>query len=580
VKTLLQFIRGASLGSLMAGVFVAVALVAGLSEGANRLVFIGVAGAGMIYQLIPGRKPVINALGSLGVAILGCVSGIVSGFGLLEVALIAGGLIASLWLLRSSSRAWSLSPRLSSALSLIIVLAALIPLVIGGETLGHDESAYALKARSWLEGTPDTGWSLHRAPALSVYGYLILAAGGEEAALRSIGVLALAGLAGATWWLGARMLRGAVGPLAAIVVVAGPAIQRRATEYLTDIPSAALLVVCMVIVWREYEERTGGPSFRLLWLLPFAWGAFYLRYQSVLAFGLIGLSVLVLWWPKVKRKPVPLLATALLGLVGLIPHFAFSTSETGSPLGIIGITGSAGGREYLGEGLVDYALLSGWHLFGLLGLPVVVSFVWWSIDSWSTRGDRLKSSFLAIPAVGQVLTLGVLSHGEARFIFFPMALMSIGAVAGFIDLSSRWSSPVRAGTRLALISLLIGSLALSIAASRRAVDSRIRSNEPIELSAEFVGEGIEGRECAVLTSYAPQVTFYSECHTDIFRAELDAESSIARMDGGEKFMILVEDGKRQPTGDDLNALIARTESGPWVVAGERSSAEVYEFASD
>lgn len=579
----MQLVRGAALGGLVSGALLALALVFDLTEGTNRLIFVVVALAGLIFFLLPSRRAATSALGgvgALGVSAFGLGSGLYGGLGVLEVAMVSGGALAALWLFGGFTARWYPSARWSAFLILVVVVVALIPLVIGGETLGHDESAYGLKARSWLEGTPATGWSLHRAPALSAYGYLVLAVGGEEALLRSIGPLALGGLAAATWWLGARMLGGAVGPVAALLIVAGPAIQRRGTEYLTDIPSAALLVICMVIVWKEFGERAEGPSFRLLWLLPFAWAAFYLRYQSVLAFGLIALAALVLWWPKLKHRPAPVLATAALGVVGLVPHFVFSISETGSPIGIMRITTSAGGRQYLGEGLVDYALLSGWHLFGLLGLPVVIFFLWWLIDSWGEPATRAKSLFLAIPAVGQVLALGILSHGEARFIFFPMALVSVGAVAGAIDVTGRWSAPLRTGSRAALVSLLIGSLALSIASARASVDSRIWSNEPVELAADAVEEASAGQECAVMTSYAPQVTFYSECRTDIFRPERDAETEIAGLGAEERFMILIEGGKRQPTGEDLDELIAETGSGPLVIAGERSSAEVYEFASD
>jgi len=56
------------------------------------------------------------------------------------------------------------------AILFFVVTIALVRAIIEGGALGHDESAYALKARSWLIGTPDTGWQLHRAPALSILG--------------------------------------------------------------------------------------------------------------------------------------------------------------------------------------------------------------------------------------------------------------------------------------------------------------------------------------------------------------------------------------------------------------------------
>jgi hypothetical protein len=177
------------------------------------------------------------------------------------------------------------------------------------------------------------------------------------------------------------------------------------------------------------------------------------------------------------------------------------------------------------------------------------------------------------------LVLGVVSHGEPRFVFFPLALVAVGAVGGAIDVTARWRLDARRGARLALSLLLVGSLALSIATTRSSVENRILSNEPVELSADLVEEMSEGERCAVMTSYTPQVTFYSECFTDIFRTGSDPDRALERLDGDQRFMVLIEDGKRQPVGEDLAALVAETVAGPIPVVGERDSAVVYEFAA-
>lgn len=574
-----QLIRGAAAAGITGGGLFALTLVVGLSTGANRLLFVVVAVAGMVFGLIEPDGSRIAVAGALLGSGLALVGGLASGFGWLEVSGALGGVMAAAFLIVRPLKGFSsmtVAPWLVGSVILGAVLVPLVPLVLGGETLGHDESAYALKARSWVEGTPDTGWSPHRAPALSAYGYGVLALGGAEQGLRAIGLVSLAGLALATWWLGFRIGGRWVGPVAAAVVIAGPTIQRRGTEFLTDIPAAGLLVLIMILLWRDFENRK-GPTYSILLVLPFAWLAFYLRYQSVLALGLIGLTIAILWWRQIVSRPGPVVAAVIVGFVGLIPHFLYALEETGSAIGILTLTSRAAGREFLGEGLVDYAALLVWPLAGLLGGVIVVFFIWWVVASWPSSDQRRRGLFLLIPALGQVVALGVVSHGEARFVFFPLALAAIGGVIGALHVSERWSENVAFGARLALMVLLVGSVALSVTTTRRAVQNRILTNEPVELSADVIKAVSDDLDCGVLTSYTPQLTFYSGCATDIFRDWLEPDAAVERLVGGSKFMVLIEDGKRQPDGKALDALVDLTEKGPVSIEGERDSAEVYLF---
>ncbi len=572
--TLLQLVRGAALGSVVAGVLWAVALLAGMVTGANRIILVALALFGFAYPAISARGRGA-ATGAGGVAALGAVSGAVTGFGWLEGVLVVGGILAAAWLWDGRERVPPVRTDVLAFVAVVLVVVALVPLVMDGGTLGHDESAYALKARSWLEGTPDSGWSIHRAPALSALEYLVLSSGGGAAAMRMSGLLALAGLTAATWWLGARMFDRTVGAIAAVVVVAGPSMLRRATEALTDIPAAAFLMACMAIVWIDFARRR-GPTYRLLWVIPLAWAAFYLRYQAVLAFGLIGVAILVAWWPRIRARPAPVVVTAVVGAIGLVPHAIYATAELGSPIAILLWTGEVAGREYFGEGIVDYSLLLSWPMAGLLGPPLVVFFLWWLARGWSGPGRRQAVIFLAVPAIGQVLALGVLSHGEPRFVFFPLALVAIGAVAGAIEVTAGWGRGYQAGVRVALVALLISSLGISVANTRSSVDHRTLANEPVELASDFVEEAA-GPACAVMTSYLPQVTYYSRCFTDAFSIGLDAEQAVSDLEGEERYMILIEDGKRQPTGEDLAALVDETAGQPVSIVGERDRATVYEF---
>jgi hypothetical protein len=333
----------------------------------------------------------------------------------------------------------------------------------------------------------------------------------------------------------------------------------------------------MVVVWKQFGERE-RPGYGLTWLLPFAWAAFYIRYQSVLSFILIAIMIGVLFWEKVKSGWRPITVTAGVGLVGLIPHIVFATSETGSPLGIVLFTADVAGRDYWGQGLVDYFLLMGWPLGAFIGPAAVVFFVWWLVAEWSSVTERTKCLFLMIPAAAQVLLLGLVSHGEARFIFFPLALTLIGGVMGFRALRRRWRPRTTAAVNLGLAVLLLGSLALAASYVRRAVDSRARGTEILQLAAEEMRDLSGDESCGVLTSYFPQITYFSECSTQFFRSYLEPEEALSRVDGEKRFLLVVEDGKSQPEGEDLAALIDLTTGQPIVVRADGESAEVYEFA--
>ncbi len=82
--------------------------------------------------------------------------------------------------------------------------------------------------------------------------------------------------------------------------------------------------------------------------------------------------------------------------------------------------------------------------------------------------------------------------------------------------------------------------------------------------------------CGVMATPAPQVTFYSECSSQIFQPGRDPAQAVEALDGEEKFMILIEGGRRQPGEADLAALIELTDGDPVFIEGARVAA-VYSF---
>jgi hypothetical protein len=273
-----------------------------------------------------------------------------------------------------------------------------------------------------------------------------------------------------------------------------------------------------------------------------------------------------------------LVLAASLGFLGLIPHLAFATSRTGSPLGILTYTTTSGGRDFSGDGLLTYVAIFGWTIALFLGPILIGFFAWWLVASRHEVQGRTRGLFLFIPAFVQVLALGILGEAHARFVFFPFALLAVGGIVGISEISQRWDGEWTRALTAGLVVLLAGTIGLSIVSSRNWVENRTLRNEPLELASTVVKELAEGQDCSVMTSYAPQITFYSECVSDIFRPNLEPVDAVERLPGEDKFMILLKDGKRQPEGAELDGLVAVSTAGPELVRGERDWADLYRFA--
>ena len=571
----ISFLRGAAAAFVGSVLVFGLALSTGLAESESRLIFLVGAGAGFGFGLIARGKMRPQVIGVSLVALAAAGSGIATGWGWLEYSGVVGPVLAGVWLmtgerLPASGRQWLVA---GGVVALLVAVVAL-PSVLEGGTLDFDEAAYGVKAESWLEETPDTGWTAHRGIAMSLYGYVVLWIGGAEPGLRLVGLVGLVGLATAVWLLGRHLAGPRVGVIATVAIVAGPAVLRRGSEYLSDVPAAAALLFCMVIVWRELG-RGEAASYRLLWALPFAWVAFYLRYQSILSLGLIALTVAMLGWPKLARRPRPVLLTVAVGLMGLIPHFIHAVAITGRPWGILTYTSGLAERAYLGEGLVDYATQLGWPLAGFVGPIVLGGAIVGLARSWSQRSLRERFLFLLVPAFLQVIALGLLSHGEPRFIFFPLGLIVVAGAMGLDAWISRGCA-IAVATAWGLVVVLAGSIALSAAETRAAVEHRALVNSSIQLAAEVVRAESGTATCAVLTTFAPQVTFYSRCATSEFQPGLDPSSAVESLEGAHRFMVLVEDGRRQPQGPDLAAYLDLVVGEPIRIEGDLDVA-VYAF---
>ena len=65
--------------------------------------------------------------------------------------------------------------------------------------------------------------------------------------------------------------------------------------------------------------------------------------------------------------------------------------------------------------------------------------------------------------------------------------------------------------------------------------------------------------CGIVTSYAPQLTWFSGCYTDLPGVN---QASVDLDPGLDRFLVLFENGKRQPSGEALDELLALTTGDP------------------
>jgi hypothetical protein len=450
--------------------------------------------------------------------------------------------------------------------------------------LGWDESVYALITRHWLFGTPATGWGFHRPLVLSILAVVPELVSRDESVLRVVGLLFGCLAVGATWLLGRRLHGPISGLLAAVVVASAQPIQVDAGFLLNDIPAVSLLLILTTVLWHQMEVER--PGWSMLWLAPIAALAFYVRYGASVPILLIAATSLLIWWRRIASDWPRVLATAALLFVLLLPHLVFATLQTGTPWGI-GLAASGGARPtYPGEGLVTYLAWFPYHLLGPLGAVVALIGLLTSLMAITraihTRAwDRTTRALtlLLVPAVGQIVVLGMSILPQSRYIYFAMVLL---VLAGAIGLARAWSA-LGESRRLVgwlagglLAAYLVGSVVLvpGVVRAQRAGDEWIRHGARLIASRS-------GADCSVLASDAPQITWYSGCAAYNFRTRTAADRD-QLLTGRDRWLVVRRDGEFQPRPAILNQYLSRVAPGSPILLRDASGAvraELYRFAA-
>ncbi len=421
------------------------------------------------------------------------------------------------------------------ALALAWVAAVALAVAVTGGPLGNDEAAYAVGARG-LVGEPGVDvdpYPHYRSIGMRVLSAPGVLAGSSDAAMRlPLLPFALTYLA-LVWWLARRAGGTATAVLAiAVQVSAGPWLARTG-EGLSDIPSATLVLamIALMVGGSGHEPRRAR---RARWSAVALCGAaaIHVRYGNAPLVALVSLVGLV---ALRGRRPAVLASGAGVGIL-MVPFLLWSHQETGSFLGMLRAGESAAARDFVGDGLWWYATRwmteVSWPVMGALSLLGVFAGwkAWTSARDGATGGATATDTsrgvvapvelrrLLSAVAVADIVALGLVVHGEARFVFASVSALSI---IGAATVAPRLFAHARL-RRLAILVLALSTAAAgtyAVARAARVGDGR----QPMVAAASAiradVARGAPGERCLVYTGTRPQVGWYTRCRTSLVGEE-------------------------------------------------------------
>lgn len=451
--------------------------------------------------------------------------------------------------------------------------------------IGHDEAVYGLRARDLLErgwSTTSGGyWTDYRAPGLSVTMSLVGRLGGLHVS-SSRGVVMLLGLVIviATWAIARRIAGDVAGVVAALILTASAGFTFTSSLLLADVPGAAFAMAAVVVYFIEIERGVLRWSFAIVPALAFAGTASRFGAPFMLAAGLVGVSLIALPgvyrarnWVLVAQSLVLAAAVALTCALVLFTDL-LSLGDL-SPI-------EANKRLVDGKGF-DAAS-------GFSDLRRVVNP--WSgyvLPLWSRPVAVMAALGVVLAVVGAclkriplsaVVGIGVAAITSAAAIVVTVGLVVTNYLAltlpfwavliglGFSwPIAALWEAVPRSGYwRTGLVTLAV-VLAVPVVVDA-ARDTRA-SHRGLELSfdalrgASIAAGDALGEDCLLVTSYTPQVGYYSECRVATFNSSaletplvemlpqrikvaLQGDDEIGRM-----AVLVVERGKRQPPAEEF-----------------------------
>jgi 4-amino-4-deoxy-L-arabinose transferase-like glycosyltransferase len=386
---------------------------------------------------------------------------------------------------------WLTDRRLLTCALVVWCVVAVIGLVLG-PSLGHDEAAFALAAR----GEAPVGKWLYRSEGTIAIARVGVALGGAAWQLRLVSALLGPLAIVAAYAVGRAAFSARTGAWAAAVLAGAHPMALRSAELLSDLPAMACLLGGIALLVGELD-REDGPRWRLVLAAPVFAAAFYMRYGSapVIAFAIAVAGLL--WWRAVVRRPLHVLAMGIV-LAGLVvPHLLHSRAVTGTLLGILEVSAGMPRRAYIGEGLVTYLTRNPLLFYGFAVAPVMIAGL-----AGVVRLRHRAAWYLAIVALGQIVSLGIQSHGQPRYVFFATALLVVLGV----EVLRSWVPRPRAALALVAASWL--GVAIAAPIYYRHLDE---ARAPIVAAGQVIRTASGGRPCAAVALIVPQLMWHSGC---------------------------------------------------------------------
>lgn len=389
--------------------------------------------------------------------------------------------------------------------------------------LGHDEAQYALAATDALAGDPARWFYLSRGMnAVAIPGVLL---GGSEHALRLLPMLLGVAFAVATY----VVVRRVASPIAAawtLVVLAGSrTIVRMATDLLSDMPAAACLLAAVALIVDELD-RTDGVRWRIVAIAPLFAAAFYIRYGSVIPIAVIIGAAIVVGARTLARRPLPVIVTAAVFLLCLVPHFIEASALTGSPLGILRWSREVPEDASPTSGLITYLTSHPFRYYGLLTPLVLVAGVVAGVPAVLAR-DR-RRTYVWLVAIGTFIAMGLVTHGMIRYILVPVALL-IGLGT---DLVVRGVARVPGRPRWAIaVMLALGLVAVWGMLARRqltADDYRANRLRGLFAAVRVIRADARGGPCMVVGYSNTVLEWYSGCPSPLLEPPAAAREAQAK----------------------------------------------------
>ena len=373
--------------------------------------------------------------------------------------------------------------------------------IASGPPLGHDEAAFAVLAR----GGGPASW-MYRSTGMVVLAHVGVALGGAEWVMRLASGLVGLGVPVATWAVARRAFGERTAAWAVAVVAGAHWMVLRSAELIGDLPATACLLAGLAVLLRELDERDDGPTWGLVAAAPAFAGAFYLRYGSAPVIALAAAVAIALWGRALVRRPGPVLATAAAFAALLAPHVIHSLHATGKVLGILEYSSRVPRRAYVGEGLVTYLTSDPFYFYGALVAPVMIA----GVVAIVRPGPRRKATWLlGAVAVGQLVILGLASHGQPRYVFLATALLVVLGV----ELVRRAMRPRPRAALALVVASWLGCAAAIVPYNHHLA----RLRRPLLAAASAIRGDAAGRPCRVVARVVTQLAWYTGCDTELLR---------------------------------------------------------------